>query len=437
MIIPLRNLRNINRIGRLWNKKTKNILFLKCVQCGRQYSEEEASYVCPHCGQQGVLKVHYDYDLISARLSKENLRQSNEYSHWRYLELLPLNDRNFVPPLRVGFTPLYPSAKLGQELGVGELYIKDDTGNPTASLKDRATSVCIARCLEQGGNEIACASTGNAGASCAGFAAATGMKSYIFVPQKAPRAKIAQLLLYSATIFAVEGTYEDAFKLCQEACSHFGWYNRNTGFNPFTVEGKKTVALEICEQLGWHAPDIIIVPVGDGCIISGVWRGLCDLHTLGFIDRCPQLIAAQAEGSQAIKQALEGDGVVRPVPVNTIADSIAVSMPSNGTMAVESIRTSGGYAVAVSDEEILEAMKELGRSTGIIAEPAAAAPLAVLRKMVAEGQDLKNKRVVLLVTGSGLKDMDSAVKAGGEPIHIRPKLEEVERALHKLERRSI
>ncbi len=264
-----------------------------------------------------------------------------------------------------------------------------------------------------------------------------GMRSYIFVPQNAPRAKIAQLLLYSSTIFVVEGTYGDAFNLCQEACSHFGWYNRNTGFNPFTVEGKKTVVLEICEQLGWHVPDIIIVAVGDGCIISGVWRGLCDLRTLGFIERLPQLIAAQAEGSQAIKHALEGDGVVHPVPVNTIADSIAVSMPANGTMAVESIRASGGYAVAVSDQEMLAAMKELGRSTGIVAEPSAAAPLAVLQKMAQAGQDLRDKRVVLVVTGSGLKDVKSAVEAGGEPIHIRPDLEEVERALHRLKRRSI
>jgi len=416
----------------LWNNKTRNILFLKCVQCGREYSEEEVLYACPHCGQQGVLKVRYDYDLISTRLSKEQLRQSNENSHWRYLELLPLNDRNFLPPLQVGLTPLYLSAELSKELGVGKLYIKDDTRNPTASLKDRATSVCIARCLEQGINEIACASTGNAGASCAGFAAAAGIKSYVFVPEKAPGAKIAQLLLYGAAVFAVEGTYEDSFELCQEACSHFGWYNRNTGFNPFTVEGKKTVALEICEQLEWHAPDIIIVPVGDGCIISGVWRGLCDLYALGFIDRRPQLIAAQAEGSQAIKQALESDGVVRPMPVNTIADSIAVSMPSNGTMAVESIRASGGFAVAVSDQEILEAMKELGRSTGIMAEPAAATPLAVLRKIGEEGQDLKDKIVVLLVTGSGLKDVESATKAGGEPIHIKPNLEELEITLCKL-----
>ncbi len=417
--------------------KTNNILFLKCVQCSRQYSEEEAPYTCPHCGAQGVLKVHYDYDRIAAHLSKEQLHQSNECSHWRYLELLPLNDRNFLPPLQVGLTPLYPFAKLGKGLGVGELYIKDDTRNPTASLKDRATSVCIARCLEQGVTEIACASTGNAGTSCAGFAASMGMQSYIFVPQNAPRAKIAQLLLYGATVFAIEGTYGDAFDLCQEACSHFGWYNRNTGFNPFTIEGKKTVVLEICEQLGWHAPDIIIVAVGDGCIISGVWRGLCDLHSLGFIDRWPQLIAAQAEGSQAIKYALEGDGVVRPVSVNTIADSIAVAMPSNGTMAIESIRASGGYAVAVSDQEMLDGMKELGCSTGIVAEPSAAAPLAVLRKMAQEKQDLRDKRVVLLVTGSGLKDTESAVKAGGEPIHIRPDLEEVERALPKLARRSI
>jgi len=413
--------------------KTKKILALKCIQCGRRYGEEEVAYTCPHCGPRGILKVHYDYDRIAAHFSKEQLRRSKEYSHWRYLELLPLNGRDFLPPLQVGFTPLYSFPGLGKELDVGQLYIKDDTRNPTGSLKDRATSVCIARCLEERINEIACASTGNAGTSCAGFAASVGMKSYIFIPENTPKAKVAQLLLYSTTTFAVEGSYDDAFALCQEACNHFGWYNRNTGFNPYTVEGKKTVALEICEQLGWFAPDIIIVAVGDGCIIGGVWRGLCDLHTLGFIDRLPRLIAVQAEGSQAIKQALEGDGVVRAVPVNTIADSIAVSIPANGTMAVESIRASGGYAIAVSDREMLDAMKELGHSTGIAAEPAAAAPLAALGKMVQSGQDLRDKKIVLLITGSGLKNMESAIKAGGEPIHTKPDLDEVNARIKKLQ----
>ncbi|MDP6653062.1 MAG: pyridoxal-phosphate dependent enzyme, partial [Gammaproteobacteria bacterium] len=270
---------------------------------------------------------------------------------------------------------------------------------------------------------------GNAGTSCAGFAASVGINSHIFVPHNTPLAKLAQLLLYSANIFAIEGSYHDAFNLCQEACDSFGWYNRNTGFNPFTIEGKKTVALEICEQLGWHAPDIIIVPVGDGCIISGVWRGICDLHNLGFIDKRPRLIAVQAEGSQAIKQALDSDGIVRSGSVNTVADSIAVSNPSNGKMAVDSIRASGGYSIAVSDKEMLDAVQEMGRLTGTMAEPAAAAPLAALKMMIRKGKNIKDKKVVLLITGSGLKDTESAIKAGGEPIRIKPALEEVEKAL--------
>ncbi len=411
--------------------KTENILFLKCIKCGRCYNEEEVPYHCPHCGPQGVLEVYYDYDRISARLTKEQLSRNHDYTHWRYLELLPLNNRNYLPPLQVGWTPLYRSQNLGARLGLSGLYIKDDTRNPTASLKDRATSVCVARCLTQGNREIACASTGNAGTSCAGFAASVGIKSYIFIPKDAPKAKMAQLLLYSTQVFAVEGSYDDAFDLCQRACHHFAWYNRNTAFNPYTIEGKKTVALEICEQLGWNPPDIIIVPVGDGCIIGGVWRGLCDLQRLGFISRLPRLIAAQAEGSSAVYRALQGDGVIRPVSVNTIADSISVSMPSNGIMALKSIRETGGCVMTVSDRDMLDAMRLLGHSTGITAEPAAAAPLAVLHKMLKEGRDLTDARIVLIITGSGLKDVNSAIKAGGGPLAIKPDLKEVKAVLDK------
>jgi threonine synthase len=227
--------------------------------------------------------------------------------------------------------------------------------------------------------------------------------------------KVVQLLVFGADVLPIQGTYDEAFGLCIEACKDLGWYNRNTGYNPYTIEGKKTASMEIAEQLGWEPPDTVVVPVGDGCILSGVWKGFVDLNRVGLIDRLPRLVAAQAEGSQAIKLAFDGDGKVRPVQVSTLADSIAVSLPRNGAMAVQDLRASGGMAVTVSDGEILEAMKLLGRSAGIFGEPAGVTALAGLVKLRSQGKILPDERVVILVTGSGLKDVASALKSVTAP----------------------
>ncbi|TMD67958.1 MAG: pyridoxal-phosphate dependent enzyme, partial [Chloroflexi bacterium] len=258
----------------------------------------------------------------------------------------------------------------------------------------------------------------NAASSLAVQAASFGLPCYIFVPQNAPRAKIIQLLMCGATVFSVAGSYDDAFDLCIEACNAFGWYNRNTGYNPYLVEGKKTVGLEIAEQLGWQVPDTVLVPTGDGCIISGVYRGFEDLYRLGMIDRLPRLIAVQSEGSPAIVRALEGDGVVRPYPANTVADGISVGMPRNGAMAVRHIRQSSGFGITVSDEEILSAEKELAMHTGVFAEPSGAASYAGLLRLLADGKLAKNERVVLLITGSGLKSIDAVAHSAGSVIPI-------------------
>lgn len=408
------------------------ISYLQCTLCGSRYSEGEVLYTCPQCGPQGILEVLYDYESIVQRFNREVLGRSQEYTLWRYIDLLPVQDAEKIPPLQVGWTPLYASQRLGQQLGMARLYIKDDGRNPTASLKDRASAVGMVKALELGRTEVTCASTGNAASSWAGFAAAVGLKSYIFVPERAPRAKIAQLLVFGAGVFAVRGSYDQAFDLCIEASQRFGWYNRNTAYNPYLLEGKKTVAFEIGEQLGWEVPDKVLIPVGDGCIISGVWKGFSELHRLGLVKGLPQLVAVQAEGSQVIKAALESDGKVRPVPASTIADSIAVAQPRNGLMAIRDIRASGGFAVAVSDDEILSAIKELASVAGVFAEPAAAASFAGLKRLLREDRIDKEERVVLLVTGSGLKDVESAMRAGGEPFSIEPRLEEVERALRHL-----
>jgi threonine synthase len=395
---------------------TDHIRHLQCVLCGARYDTIEVNYTCPACGPLGVLEVHYDYDRIAQRISRATLAEDHEPTFWRYRALLPISySHKFVPALAIGGTPIYPVKRLRSYLGMEDLWLKDDSRNPSASLKDRASIIAVSRAE---GRTVACASTGNAASSLAVQAASVGLPCYIFVPHNAPRAKILQLLMCGATVFAVQGTYDDAFDLCIEACNSFGWYNRNTGYNPYLVEGKKTVGLEIAEQLHWQVPDSVLVPTGDGCIISGVYRGFQDFYRLGMIVRMPRMIAVQAEGSPAIVRALESDGIVRPYPAHTIADGISVGLPRNGAMAVKLIRESGGFGVTVTDEEILAAEKELTRLTGVFAEPSGAAGYAGLLRLIDDGKLARDERIVLLITGSGLKSIDAVVGTAGSVISI-------------------
>jgi threonine synthase len=409
-----------------------HIHHLQCVLCAARYDQAEIAYTCPTCGPLGVLEVHYDYEQVAQRLGRAQLAQERDPTIWRYRALLPISySQTNMPPLAVGGTPLYPVKRLRAYLGMQDLWLKDDTRNPSASLKDRASVIAVV--LSQG-KTVACASTGNAASSLAVQAAAVGLPCYIFVPHNAPRAKVVQLLMCGATVFAVQGSYDDAFDLCIEACSTFGWYNRNTGYNPYLVEGKKTAGLEIAEQLDWQVPDSVLVPTGDGCIISGMYRGFEDLHRLGMIERMPRMIAVQAEGSPAIVRALEGDGVVRPYPAQTIADGISVGLPRNGAMAVKNIRASGGFGVTVSDAEILAAEKELARLTGVFAEPSGAACYAGLLRLLEEGSIARDERVVLLVTGSGLKSIDAVAETAGSVVPIAKGsegMETVKRVVHQ------
>ena len=278
---------------------------------------------------------------------------------------------------------------------------------------------------ELGRREFATASTGNAGASLACLSAALGLPCHIFVPESAPRAKVAQLLIFGADVLAIRGSYSEAFSLCVEASDRFGWYNRNTGYNPYTVEGKKTVALEIAEQLGWEVPDTVIVATGDGCILTASGRG--SRTFTGWVDRpSAAAVAAQAEGSQAIKNAFEGDGTIRPVVEDTLADSISVGLPRNGVMAVQDLQASGGSAVSVADGEILEAIALLGRTAGLFAEPAAAAAVAALVKLVDRGDVSPDERIVVVSTGHGLKDVDAALQAVDPPESLDCSIDSVE-----------
>lgn len=386
---------------------------LQCTVCGREYGVGEVDYVCPLHGDDGILDVLYDYDRIRARTSPQEITASSVATMWRYRALLPVAADAPVPPLRVGWTPLYAAPRLARIHGLSDLWVKDDGMNPTASFKDRASALAVVKAQEAGATTITTASTGNAAAALAGLAASVGLQAVIFVPRNAPQAKIAQHLIYGARVFLVDGTYGDAFELTLQVARAYGWYNRNTAYNPYMTEGKKTAAYEICEQLGWRVPDVVFVPVGDGCILGGIHKGFKDLLALGWIDRLPRLMGVQAEGSASLASAflrgLTWDQI-RPIAAETVADSICASLPRDRIKALAAVRETGGRFLVVTDSEILDAIPVLARQTGIFCEPAAAAAYAGLAKAVAEGWVDARERIVLLLTGSGLKDVASAMK---------------------------
>ena len=393
----------------------KHVKYGKCVRCGRTYEATPDLTVCA-CG--GILDITYDYDFIKARLTKETLANRAERSMWRYRELLPIEEDTAPTPLRVGWSPLYEEPRLAEALGLGRLFVKDDGQNPTASLKDRASAMAVAKAREAGAGVIACSSTGNAASSLAGNAAAAGLSTYIFVPSRAPKGKVAQLMTFGATVISVQGSYEETFELSKQAIDKWGWYNRNAAINPYLSEGKKTVALEIMEQLNWEVPDYIAISVGDGCTIAGLWKGLKDLYAIGFIDRLPRLISAQAAGCCPLNRAIETDTPWEPMEENTLADSIAVGVPRNADKALMAIRESNGLTVNVTDQEIMAAQQLLGRTCGVFGEPAGVTGTAGVKKLWEAGKLGKNDTVVSVVTGNGLKDVANAIAACGEPIAI-------------------
>lgn len=398
----------------------KNVKYGRCVRCGREYAAVPDLTNC-ECG--GILDIIYDYDYIKTKLTKQVLAARTERSMWRYRELLPVEEDTPEPPLRVGWSPLYEADRLAGELGIAKLYVKDDGLNPTASLKDRASSMAVAKATEAGAKVIACSSTGNAASSLAGNAAAAGLKTYIFVPSRAPKGKVAQLMTFGATVISVQGSYEDTFELSKAAIDKWGWYNRNAAINPYLSEGKKTVGLEIMEQLDWKVPDYIAISVGDGCTIAGLWKGLKDLYAIGFIDHLPRLISAQAEGCCPLNRAIAENKPWHPMEENTLADSIAVGVPRNADKALMAIRESNGLVVNVSDEEIMAAQKLIGRTCGVFGEPAGVTGTAGLKKLCEQGKIPADATVVSVVTGNGLKDVANAIKACGEPISIPSDME--------------
>lgn len=415
------------------------IKHLKCVVCGKEYTAEEIEYICPDHGKEGVTDVVYDYRLIESSFSKSDLENTKDFTIWRYKPLLPVLPNAEVPPLNVGWTPLYPVDRLADKLGLEKLWIKDDGRQPTGSFKDRASAVAIVKAREKQSDIITTASTGNAAAALSGLCAAIDQPNVIFVPQSAPQAKITQLLVFGSKVVLVKGTYDDAYELCMIAADKNNWYNRNTGFNPYMTEGKKTVSFEICEQLNWHVPDRIFVSVGDGCIIGGVHKGLKDLLALGWIDKMPRIMGVQAEGSDYLHQAWKNDEDLLKKPAinaDTVADSISAGLPRDRFKALAAIKESGGEFITVSDDGILSAIPELAKSCGVFGEPAGAAAYAGLCKALKTERLPKKESVVVINTGSGLKDINSALsatqKAGIEPITIEANEDSLNQALTHL-----
>jgi threonine synthase len=407
----------------------------QCSICGHEYQPGEVQYTCPK--DNGNLDVILDVRQILNTLGPTGEGLGDEPSLWRYLPLLPVDEPggSGTPLHAAGWTPVFAPPRLRAEQGLNRLWIKDESRNPTASFKDRASAVVVARAREIGAEVVVTASTGNAGAALAGMAAAIGQKAVIFAPRSAPPAKIAQLLVFGAQVLLVDGSYDDAFDLTIQAAQEFGWYCRNTGYNPFTVEGKKTAGLEIWD---WHRKiepmfDLselkIFVSVGDGNIISGIHKGFKDLLALGWINAVPRIFGVQAEGSAAIANAfLANTEKITPVAAKTLADSISVDLPRDGVRAVRAASQTGGSYILVSDAEILAAIAALGKA-GIFAEPAGATSYAGLVKAVQEGWVGEDDPVMVLNTGSGLKDVKAAMQAVKEAPIIEPKLEAVRKIL--------
>ena len=415
----------------------------KCSLCGTEYLPGQVTYTCPKDG--GNLDVVLDYEAIRKKYQPEDITSRTEPSLWKYLPLLPVSEpEGSATPLHAsGGTPVFALSRLAEKLGLKHLWLKEESRNPTASFKDRASAVVVTRARELKSEVVVTASTGNAGAALAGMAAAVGQKAIIFAPKSAPQAKVAQLLVFGAKVILVDGTYDDAFDLTVKAANEFNWYCRNTGYNPFTLEGKKTAAFEIWEwwqiaHRDWHKKDsphdshsplTIFVSVGDGNIISGIHKGFKDLLALGWIPNMPRIIGVQAEGSAAIANAFQDKSeTIHPVSAKTVADSISVDLPRDGVRAVRAAMHTDGTYITVSDDEIIQAIAQLGK-LGVFAEPAGATSYAGLVKAADSGVVGGDDPILVINTGSGLKDIRAAMQAVQSPDIIEPTLEAVKKIL--------
>lgn len=394
---------------------------LRCRECGREYPKQ-ALYVCEYCF--GSLEVAYDYEAIKKVLTREKITKGPK-SLWRYRELLPI-DGDPTVGFYSGYTPLVKAEILAKELGVKELYIKDDSVcHPTCSFKDRVVAVALSRAKELGFDTVACASTGNLANSVAANAAWAGLKRYIFIPATLEKAKIIGTLVYSPNLVAVDGNYDDVNRLCSEIANKYKWGFVNINLRAYYAEGSKTMGFEIAEQLGWKAPAHIVAPAASGSLITKIWKALKEFDQLGLLENklTTKVYCAQAEGCSPISTAiLNKSEVIKPVKPNTIAKSLAIGNPADGYYAKDVIAKSGGAAASVTDDEIREGIKLLARTEGIFTETAGGVTVASAKKLIEQGVIPKNESIVLAITGNGMKTQEAIQQAVGEPSHIQPNL---------------
>lgn len=410
--------------------------FFVCSDCGKNIQKDTINYLCPDCSDKnkgnqppyGVLKTLYHYKDILSKYGSDPFTLLERSS---FIDLLPIQSTSSLPNLKIGKTPLYKVDHLERNQPRVHLFLKDDSQNPTFSFKDRASAIVSAYAKENNLDTIVSASTGNAGSSLAGLCAAQKQRAIIFVPATAPRAKLIQIMMYGATIVPIEGSYDNAFDLSIEASKIFGWYNRNTAFNPYTIEGKKTVSFEIFSQLSQQLPDRIFVPVGDGVIISSIYKGFEDLMNLQIIDHMPVIVAVQSKGSSNLIDNINREVFISSQS-NTIADSISVDIPRNFRMAKSYTQKYQGEKISVSDEEIIHASTNLAKDTGIFTEPASAAAYAGFIRYLKDGLLEKESKNIVLLTGSGLKDLNAVQAAVSVPNAVKPSITAVEKYLSEI-----
>jgi threonine synthase len=403
----------------------------RCTLCNQTLKYDKHIMTCPSCGEKGILDIEYDYNAMGKFVDINYFKKQEDFSMWRYMPMLPIENMHIKHMLKVGGTPLYRSNKLEKELNIKKLYIKDEGLNPSASLKDRASVIAVLKAIECGYDTISCSSTGNAASSLACHAARMGLKTVIFVPKRAPVGKLNQLLIYGSKVISVDGDYKDTFNLSKLAINEYEWYNRNAAINPHLVEGKKTVALEIAEQLDFKLTDWVSVSVGDGCTIAGVYKGFYDLKQLKLIKKIPKLLGVQSTGCSPFVDAYKNNEPLKEAMENTIADSISVGIPRNPVKAQKAVKNSSGAWIAITDEQILESMKQLGSSEGIFGEPAGVAALAGVKEAIKTKIIRENETVTIIMTGNGLKDPLNAQKAVKAPTLVKPRLEDLKQIIEE------
>jgi threonine synthase len=405
---------------------------LKCRECGREYPVDPI-YVCEFCF--GPLEAVYDYKKIKRVLTRKSI-EKREKNLWRYKELLPIDGEPQVG-LKSGFTPLIKADNLAKVLGVKELYIKDDTvAHPTLSFKDRVVAVALTKAKEFGFDTVACASTGNLAHSVSAHGAKSGFKRFVFIPATLEKSKIVASLVYDPHVVAVDGNYDEVNRLCSEIANKYKWAFVNINIRPFYAEGSKTMGFEIIEQLGWEAPDNVVVPCASGSLLTKVWKAFKEFKEIGILKELQtKVFAAQATGCSPISVAIKsGTDVIKPVKPDTVAKSLAIGNPADGFYAAQVVRETGGYGEDVSDNEIIEAMKLLAKTEGIFAETAGGVTIATTKKLIEQGRIGRNETTVACITGNGLKTQEALSGHTAEVHHIKPNMNAFEEILNKIGR---